>query len=402
MKLALVADAFPPLRTSGAVQLRDLAREFVRQGHELTVLLPDADIDKSWSLENFDGVHVLRLKSPRTKDIGYLRRTIGEWLMPRTMLRNLYRSPLAKQHWEGILWYSPSIFHGPLVSSLKRQSGCKGYLIIRDIFPEWAVDLGLLRRGPAYRFFKWIAHQQYDVADIIGVQTPGNLSYFEQWREAQDGRSLEVLQNWLDKPGSARCRIRIEETSLEGRKIFVYAGNMGAAQGMDIMLDLAERMRARDDIGFLFVGRGRDAKHLGEAARARGLQNVLFLDEIDPDEIPDLYSQCDAGIVTLDPRHKSHNIPGKFLTYMQNGLPVLANVNPGNDLAALIRRENVGEVCETNCLDELEQRCRALINRVDSDPQLTGRCANLFQRHFSVSQTVKQLVSSLNAIEGTA
>ena len=122
MKLVLIADTFPPLRTSGAVQLRDLAREFVRQGHELTVLLPDADLDLPWALENFEGSKVLRLKSPQTKDVGYLRRTIGEWLMPIAMWRNLRLSPLAWQRWDGIVWYSPSIFHGPLVQKLKKQS----------------------------------------------------------------------------------------------------------------------------------------------------------------------------------------------------------------------------------------------------------------------------------------
>ena len=397
MKLVLIADTFPPIRTSGAIQLRDLARELVRQRHQLTVLLPDADLKRPWALETLDGAQVLRLRSPRIKDISYIRRTIGEWLMPYAMRHNLRRSPLSGHIWEGVVWYSPSIFHGPLVRALKRQSGCKGYLIIRDIFPEWAVDLGILRPGLAYRFFQWIAHQQYNVADIIGVQTPGNLGYFKQWHEARQGRSLEVLQNWLDKPASARCRIRIAETQLAGRKILVYAGNMGIAQGMDILLKVAARMQARDDIGFLFVGRGGDAERLKESASERGLDNVLFRDEIDPDEISDLYDQCAAGIVALDPRHKSHNIPGKFLSYMQNGLPVLANVNAGNDLAHLIRCKNVGEVCETNGVDELEQCCLALIERIDADPGLPDRCINLFQSQFSVSQTVDQIVASLSA-----
>lgn len=397
MKLVLIADTFPPLRTSGAVQLRDLAREFVRQGHELTLLLPDADLSQPWALESFDGAQVLRLRSPRIKDIGYLRRTIGEWLMPHVMWFNMRRSPLAKERWEAIVWYSPSIFHGPLVRALKRQSSCRGYLIIRDIFPEWAVDVGLLRPRLAYRFFKWIARQQYDLADVIGVQAPGNLVYFRQWHQARMGRSLEVLQNWLDKPASARCPIRIEETLLAGRKVFVYAGNMGGAQGMDILLDLADRMRVRNYIGFLFVGRGNDVKRLKESAAARGLDNVFFHDEIDPDEIPDLFAQCDVGLVALDPRHKSHNIPGKFLTYMQNGLPVLANVNPGNDIANLIRDEDVGEVCESNNLDELEQRCVALVGRLNADTMFPDRCISLFERQFSVSRIVQQVVTSLGS-----
>jgi len=398
MKLVLIADTFPPFRTSGAVQLRDLSREFVRQGHELTVLLPDPDLADRWSLEISDGAQVLRLRAPSTKDIGYVHRTIGEWLMPHVMLRNLRKSPMAGQLWEGVVWYSPSIFHAPLVRALKRQSACRGYLIIRDIFPEWAVDLGLLRPGLAYRFFKRIARQQYEAADIIGVQTTGNLGYFSTWHQAGRSRVLEVLQNWLDAPANDPCPIRLAETALAERKIFVYAGNMGIAQSMDILIDLAARMQSRQDIGFLFVGRGSDAKRLKAQAGMLGLDNVLFLNEIAPDEIPDLYTQCYAGIVALDPRHKSHNIPGKFLTYMQNSLPVLANVNSGNDLAALVREENVGEVCETNQLEELEERCEALIRKIETDPDLPERCSQLFQRQFSVAQTVRQIVGALEDI----
>lgn len=395
MRIALIADTFPPLRTSGAVQLRDLSREFVRQGHQLTVMLPSADLPEPWQLEDEEGVQVLRLRAPRTKDIGYVRRTLGEFWMPFAMRRNLMLSPLASQKWDGVAWYAPSIFHGPLVNALKRASGCKGYLIIRDIFPEWTVDMGLMGRGLPYRFFDAVARYQYSVADVIGVQTPGNEAYFKSWKE-RPGRRLEVLQNWLDKPAQLPCTIRVSETRLAGRKVFVYAGNMGIAQGMDVLLDLAEKLRDREDVGFLFVGRGSEAQRLARVAQSRQLDNVLFCDEIHPDEIPDLYAQCSVGIVALDPRHKSHNIPGKFLTYMQSGLPVLANVNAGNDLANLIRCERVGQVCESNKLDELLQLATGLLSQVDSDAELPVRCRQLFDRQFSVQQAVRQIVTALS------
>jgi glycosyltransferase involved in cell wall biosynthesis len=344
-----------------------------------------------------DAVQVMRLKAPRTKDIGYVLRTLGELVMPFAMLRQFRKSPLATEQWDGVVWYSPSIFHGPLVSALKKSSGCKGYLIIRDIFPEWAVDMGLMgRRGLPYRFFDAVARYQYSVANVIGVQTPGNRAYFDKWRQ-QPGRKLEVLQNWLDKPALARCPIRVNETSLAGRKVFVYAGNMGIAQGMDILLDLAEQLRSRIYVGFLFVGRGSDAARLKDSAKDRKLDNVLFYDEIHPDEIPDLYAQCSAGIVALDPRHKSHNIAGKFLTYIQNGLPVLANINAGNDLAQMIRDEQVGQVCESNRVDDLVQFANQLLDQIESDAQMPSRCQSLFEREFAVEKTVRQIVAALSA-----
>lgn len=396
MRVALIADTFPPLRSSGAVQLRDLSREFLRQGHSLTVMLPSPGQQEPWLLDDLDGVKVLRLKAPRTKDIGYIRRTLAEFVMPFAMLLNFRKSQLASAQWDGVVWYAPSIFHGPLVSALKKSSRSKGYLIIRDIFPEWAVDMGLMGRGLPYLFFSAVARYQYSVADVIGVQTPGNRGYFDRW-VMKPGRELEVLPNWLDKPTAVRCSIRVAETPLAGRKVFVYAGNMGVAQGMGILLDLAELLLSRHDVGFLFVGRGSDAERLRASARSRQLDNVVFFDEIDPDEIPDLYAQCMAGIVALDPRHKSHNIPGKFLTYMQSGLPVLANVNAGNDLAQMISDERVGHVCVSNQSDELLHLTKKLLEQIDSDFDLPYRCKKLFEREFAVEKTVKQIVKALSA-----
>lgn len=393
MRIALIADTFPPLRNSGAVQLRDLSREFVRQGHELTVLLPSSDINEPWLIENSEGVNVVRLKAPQTKDIGYVRRTLGELLMPFFMLYRLTKSPLANDRWDGIVWYSPSIFHGPLVSRLKGKSRCKSYLVIRDIFPEWAVDMGLMGRGLPYRFFDAVARYQYSVADVIGIQTPGNTNYFEHWRK-RPRRKLEILQNWLGQSEQIRCSIRLNQTSLAGRRVFVYAGNMGVAQGMDILLDLAEHLLHRADVGFLFVGRGSDVERLKTAVQNRKLENVLFFDEVHPDEIPDLYGQCSAGVVALDYRHKSHNIPGKFLTYMQSGLPVLANINPGNDLANMIRSEQVGQVCENNQLDELVRKAEELLVAIDVDTGLTERCIRLFEHEFAVEKIVRQITSA--------
>jgi glycosyltransferase involved in cell wall biosynthesis len=396
MHIALIADTFPPIRASGAVQLRDLSREFVRQGHSITVILPTPGLATSWVLESIDGVMVLRLHAPKNKDTNYIRRTINEILMPFVMLRNFRKSPVAKKRWDGVIWHSPTIFLGPIAKALMDASSCKGYLIIRDIFPEWALDMGLMGRTLPYKFFKVVANYQYSVAHVIGVQTPGNCGYFDRWRQ-QPGRQLEVLQNWLGNPAKVRCPIRVSETALAGRKVFVYAGNMGIAQGMDILLDLAEQLRSRLDVGFLFVGRGSDAARLKNAAKDRKLDNVLFYSEIDPDEIPDLYAQCSAGIVALDPRHKSHNIPGKFLTYLQSGLPVLATVNAGNDLAQMIREEQVGLVCESNQVDDLMQFAVQLLTQIELDGQMPSRCQSLFEREFAVEKTVRQIVAALSA-----
>ena len=396
MQIALIADTFPPMRNSGAIQLRDLSREFRNQGHEITVILPSAEIAHAWILRDVEGVRLLQLRAPKTKDVGYIRRTLAEFFMPFFMKRNLNKSPVAKERWEGIVWYSPSIFHGPLIRAIKQTSNCKSYLIIRDIFPQWAADVGLMsKRGLIYFFLNMVARFQYSVADIIGVQTHGNLNYFKEW--VIDGnKKLEVLQNWLLDSPVGDCSFSLEKTRLAGRKIFVYAGNMGLAQNLDVFLDLAEQLQVRLDIGFLFVGRGIEAKKLVNDVRQRGLSNILFHDEIEPDEIPGLYAQCAVGLVALDSRHRSHNIPGKFLTYMQAGLPVLARINAGNDLVELIHKNNVGRVSVVNDRNYLEAQALELIDLLDVDYNFKDNCRSLYLKLYNPQSAVKQIVYALN------
>ena len=195
-----------------------------------------------------------------------------------------------------------------------------------------------------------------------------------------------MLHNWLGPVADKPATIDLQATRLAGRQVFVYAGNMGVAQGLDVLIDMARQLRYRPDIGFLFVGRGSDVSRLAQKARSLNLDNVLFCDEIDPDEIPALYAQCAVGLVALDPRHRLHNIPGKFLTYLQCGLPVLANVNPDNDIAGLIRGSSVGKVAEGGTADQLAQMALEMVEDQDREGEagqaLQGAvCATVLGRY---------------------
>lgn len=395
MRFVLVTDAFPPMRTSGAVQLRDISREFVRQGHEVVVLTPWEDQELAESVAFDDGISVIRLKAPRTKDVNYVRRSLAELVTPFAMLAGLRGKAQQLGRVDGVIWYSPSIFFGPLVHVLKRRYRCHAYLILRDIFPEWAADIGIMGRGLPFKIFRLIAAYQYRVADTIGVQTEGNLGFLRRWEAP--GRRVEVLHNWLSPASAPTCSVELDVSPLAGRKIFIYAGNMGVAQGMEILIDLAEKFRDRSDLGFIFVGRGSNAIALRDDARQRGLGNVLFFDEIEPEQLSSLYRLCHAGLVSLDPRHKTHNIPGKFLSYMQAGLPVLALVNRGNDLVGIIERHAVGRAAQEAELSELVSQAEALLSDIEKDSAMSQRCHSLAVTMFSSEAAVRQIVSALRS-----
>jgi len=395
MKIALICIHYPPLRSSCAVQMRDLARELLILGHEPIVIVPSEGLHKAYVSEVIDGVQVFRFSSFKTVDVGNIQRAINEMLLPFTILFRIRKSSFPIKELDAIVWYSPTIFFGPVVKVLKSASNCPSYLILRDIFPEWTLDLGILKRGPVYYLFKLVAKYQYSVADIIGVQTTSNLKYLDNWVK-KPNRNLEVLNNWLSVADRKKNSISLTGTCLHDRKIFVYIGNMGIAQGMDILVDLAESMRNRRDVGFLFVGRGTEVENLQISAANKRLDNILFYDEIDSKEIPSLLDMCHIGLIALDPRHKSHNIPGKFLTYMQAGLPVLARINGDTDLVDLIKNENVGRVYIGNEVDDFKNLAEDLIDNENNLKAMSERGRFLSEKMFSSNQAAKQIVSSVS------
>ena len=383
------------MRTSAAIQMQDLAIELFRQGHEPIVITPSNEINDEWEAGFMDGIQVLRLAVGRTHKTGsYYLRTLSEFLLPFFMIYKLRKSPFNDLQWKLIIWYSPSIFFGPLIWKMKRSAGCKTYLILRDIFPEWALDLGLIRKSVTYAFFKLIANFQYSTADTIGVQTKSNLTYLTDWAN-RPHRNLQVLQNWQTPRKNIGSSINVTNTSLAGRKIFAYIGNMGIAQGMDIFIDLAENLNNNKDLGFLFVGRGSEVPRLKSCIKELSLSNILFFDEVDPQEMPGLLEQCHIGLLALDPRHTTHNIPGKFLTYLLASLPVLARVNPGTDLAHLIEEEGLGKVYVGDSVVELRALAEEIIYNQKSYEKMASRGQKLAKKMFSSKTAAQQIINTI-------
>lgn len=394
MNLLLIADAFPPIRTSAAIHIKDLAIELNAQGHAIVVLVPSRDILQSIDVSRTNYYQLVRVKGFKTKGVGYVRRLIAEIANPLLMLYRIWSSNVLPQKIDGIIWYSPSIFFSPLISRLASQFNCSSYLISRDLFPRWALDLGILKKGVLYQFLKWRELSQYKVADVIGIQAPGNTIFFNEFSKKIQSK-IEVLWTWTSTISQSQCSIELTKTKLAGRKIFLYSGNVGVAQNMRSILELALLLKDRMDVGFLIVGRGDDMLALKQFAARENLENILFNDEIDSSEIPSLCAQCHIGIVSLDLRHKTHNIPGKFLTYMNSGLPVLAKINPGNDLIGLISEYGVGVSVTSEDPVVLGAAVDRLLLKLSSDRDVSIRCKRLAEELFSTARAAKQITKAL-------
>ena len=390
MNILIVTDAYFPSNSSVSVLLSDLAQAFIAQSIEINILVSVSGQDLPIKTWDHNGCEVISVKALKTKDISYIRRTINEFINPWLIWRTLEKSSdfMSKQY-DGVIWYSPTIFWGPLIKRLKHKFQCRSYLILRDIFPDWALHVGVLKKGLVYSFFKMVEQYQYRQADYIGIQSPNNLKYFQKHHPLANRRA-QVLWNWSSKLPisiSKPCSIDISNTLLNDKIIFVYAGNLGVAQGGSTALfELANNLRSNADLGFLVVGRGSAVDELKLQVISSKLNNILVYDEIGSAEMPALLEQCHIGLVFLDRRHQTHNIPGKFLTYLQSGLPVLAWINEDNDLISKISDNNIGIAYSGDNIIEFSKNAVKLANLLRDGDSFHGSCIKYLSNNFTVKE----------------
>lgn len=397
MHIAIIGDTFPPMKTSGAVMLRDLANEFLAQDDSVSVIIPN-DVQNDPIVEIIQGdLRIFQVKAFKSKDVSYLRRMLAEFFNPLLMWHRLKNSQrFTECPINLIVWYSPSIFWGPLVKRIKNRWGCPSYLVLRDIFPDWAVHLELLSKyNPISFLLNWVAKFQYRQATFIGVQSPNNQRYLS-FQYPSLAPKVKVLWNWIRaEERQEKCTIRISESSLAGKTIFVYAGNIGVAQGIDMFLKIIKAFQGHDNIGFIFVGRGSEMSELKECVFDAGLKNVLFYSEIPSNQINDLYAQCHVGMIALDVRHQTHNIPGKFISYMHAGLPVFGIVNPGNDLIDLASDNHLGFIGDSSNSDYLSRAANHFLKQLLKDGDIRTRCKGIGNSFFSSRQAAIEIKSTI-------
>ena len=170
---------------------------------------------------------------------------------------------------------------------------------------------------------------------------------------------------------------------------------MGISQGMETLIGLANSMKNNKNIVFLFIGRGTEYLKSKNMCKEIGLQNVVFEDEIPSSQIFDLYSKCLCGLLVLDKKHKTHNIPGKLLSYLRAGLPVFAIVNEKNDLIKLVNENQVGFATDNFDINEAHINFKNLLNNIQKDYKIKDRCKELANNLFSTSKIVKEIINDL-------
>jgi glycosyltransferase involved in cell wall biosynthesis len=342
--LLLVDDYMPDSIKVAAVMMHDLAVELKNQGHDVTVCTPDEALSGKFLIGEYDDIRTLRFKLGAIKNVSKIKRAINETLLSYNAWKNL------KPYFENnpqdlIVYYSPTIFFGGLVNRLKLTWKCKSFLILRDFFPQWTVDNGLITEGSLiHRYFKYFENISYGAADVIAVQSPSNKLYFQGKGQYDRYKSkLDVLYNWSDttkgneSDGSIRDKLGLNE-----KVVFFYGGNIGHAQDMMNIIRLAQSLSQYPQAHFVLVGKGDEVELILDYIVKNNLKNITYLNSVSQEEYNKILMEFDVGLFSLHKGHRTHNFPGKLLGYMKSSKPILGSVNKGNDVIDVISNANAG------------------------------------------------------------
>jgi colanic acid biosynthesis glycosyl transferase WcaI len=407
MKILLISPYFPPEIGSAAHLYFDLAQALRHRGHEVTVLTgtpryhvvekPRQIRHKLLIKEDFQGLKVIRafnLDIPW--DIPILR---GVDQFVSAFFSGLVG--LGLPPFEVALVYSPPLPLALAALAFCRLRGQPLAVNIQDLFPQSAIDLGVLKNPFLISIFRNLESFLFRNADLLVVHSEGNRRYILERGGKPD--KVSVVSHWIDtqtlKPASRQNGLR---TSLGLQKHFVvsFAGVMGYAQDLETVLTSAEILRDQQHIAFLLVGDGVNKPKLTRWAQQKGLPNVHFLPMQPKEKYPEVLAASDLCLVTLRPEMKTPVVPSKIMSIMAAGRPILASLPLESDAPQLIREARCGL-----CLPPGDTQAMAqAISRLRADQTLRRNMGAEGRRfavkHFSLERCVEDLESNLRKLRG--
>lgn len=384
----------------------ELSVELQNRGHSVTVITtwPEYNLDqdaitKTYNeSENENGITVIRVKTLPHHNVNYIVRGLSQLLMPAQFLLKLRKYKIKP---DAVVVYSPPLPLAIVGSWLKRK-GVRNLLNVQDLFPQNAIDLGILTSKVQIKFFKAIERYAYRTADIVTVHSAGNRHMVLQQQPGLESK-LRLLHNWVDIDHHTTGTDHQQYASVDFRKkwnitqkhIAVFAGVMGPSQYLELVIHIAEQLQDIKDLLFLFVGDGKEKEKLVELAQKKQLKNVRFEGFISRDVYPDLLAICSLGLVCLSPQNKTPVVPGKILGHMAAGIPVVAFLHETSDGHQLIQDAQCGISAYSSDWNDCALSLRQFIDQSHQFKKI-GECGKAFAiEHFSKNKCVEQLETML-------
>lgn len=390
----------------------DLLRYFVEKGHMVYVVSPrDRRLGiKTYVKEdgrvNYMGVRTLNLQKTNVIEKG-----VGQ-----VLVSSQFKSAI-KMYWGNInfdlvLYATPPITLQGVVQWLKEKNPqAMSYLMLKDIFPQNAVDIGMMTKkgvkGILYSHFRKQEKKLYGLSDFIGCMSPANVEYVLKHNPEIEADRVEVAPNSVEllesetlnseekelKAKSELLYIREKYDIPLNRLVFIYGGNLGKPQGIPFLIDCLEANKNRNDCYFLIVGNGTEYEKLMDWKETSRPSNVKVMKGLSKKDYHELVRTCDVGLIFLDHRFTIPNYPSRVLSYMEYKMPVLCATDPNTDMGRIAEENGYGYWCESNSVEAFTAILEKMIH---ADRKAMGENGYQFlKENYLVENTYKAIMKHM-------
>lgn len=332
----------------------DLIREFIGRGMDVFIASPlERRFGEPTRLITSPHCQILRIKTLNIQKTNIIEKGIG------TLLLESQFDKAIKKYWgdinfDLIIYATPPITFNRVIERVKKRCGCRSYLMLKDIFPQNAVDLGMMKEGGIlHSMFRKKEKRLYEISDRIGCMSPANCDYVIKHNPDVDPAKVELCPNAIT-PIEQTGLSREERKNLLSRigiphdkTLYIYGGNLGKPQGLDFLLKIVEENEKRSDSFIAIVGSGTEYPRIKNWFEAKHPRNATLISALPKDEYDELVRASDVGLIFLYPRFTIPNFPSRLLSYLENSMPVLLATDRNTDMGRIAEANGFGLWCES-------------------------------------------------------
>ena len=339
----------------------DLMRKFRNEGHRVYIVTPcERRFGMNSSLVEDDGVFILKVRTLNIQKTNIIEKGIGILLLEEQYKRAI-KKYLSRVSFDVITYSTPPITFTNVVKDLKKQNPqAISYLQLKDIFPQNAVDIGMMSttglKGVLYRFFRKKEKKLYALSDFIGCMSPANVDYVLNHNPEIAPSRVEVAPNSIElvempfeygQNSGEKLYIREKYGLPVDKPIFIYGGNLGKPQGIDYLVKCFDANKRRKDCHFVVVGNGTEYKKIDGWYRENKGCCVNLMQGLPKEDYDMLVRSCDVGLIFLDHRFTIPNYPSRLLSYLEYKMPIICATDPNTDIGSIAEENGYGYWCES-------------------------------------------------------
>ena len=376
----------------------DLLRKFRDNGHDVTIVSPtERKYANKTKYFQDGGVRILNVWTTNIQKTNLLEKGITTIFLEFHYYKAIKKYVNYKDV-DLILYSTPPITFTNLIKRLKKTSNAKTYLLLKDIFPQNAVDLNLLKHGGIlYNYFRKQEKVLYKISDFIGCMSPANLNYVLGKNPEIEKKKIEVNPNSIELKGSSfglETDLYIKYNIPRNRVIFIFGGNLGIPQGIDFLKANIAYCKSIKEAFFLIVGDGTEYNIFSHWIQTEGIRNTLLIKELPKSEYDEIIKLSHVGLIFLNPLFTIPNFPSRILSYMQNCLPVICATDLVTDIGEIAVNNNFGYKCLTS---DSETFFEYVIKLLDKNLRITmGKNGFEFLcKEYSVENSYNKIIEKL-------